>query len=128
VIYRGLRVEKNIFLTVVAVAASVGFGHSILAAIGVLLGGILAIVNYRWLQRGIAVMLDLAANTGEAPGVWRAGAKFFLRWVLIFLALAICQWYTLTMAIALIAGLLVSTIPIVLTHTHRGLGSEKTTG
>src|SRR3989442_5180497 len=69
------RVTAATFALVAALAAPAGWPGGPAAALGVLAGGALAIVNFRWLAaRAVAV----ASSAGVAGGAWLVGARLRL--------------------------------------------------
>jgi len=64
--------------------AWVGFGFR--SAIGVLLGCIIAYLNFQWLKNGVSGIADRVTNTGKPQSGKGIVARFLLRYVLLGLA------------------------------------------
>ena len=60
------------------------FGHR--AAIGFLLGCVIAYLNFQWLKSGVSGLADRVTNTGKAQSGAGIVARFLLRYVLLGLA------------------------------------------
>ncbi len=61
-----------------------GFGFR--SAIGVLLGCIIAYLNFQWLKNGVSGIADRVTNTGKPQSGKGIVARFLLRYVLLGLA------------------------------------------
>lgn len=99
-------VEARIFRAMIAVVAVAVIASAIVApwrvTSGLLLGGLLSLLNYRWLHGSVAALLDM-----QKPGVkprlklWKHGLRYFV------IALAVLAGYQLNLIslAATIAGL-----------------------
>jgi hypothetical protein len=68
----------------VSVAAWIRFGPR--AAIGLLLGCVIAFLNFQWLKSGVSGLADRVTNTGKRQSGKGIVARFVLRYVLLGLA------------------------------------------
>ena len=66
------------------IAALWKFGR--FAAVGFLLGGVIAYLNFHWLKSGISGLADRVTNTGKGQSGKGIIARFLLRYVLLGLA------------------------------------------
>ena len=69
---------------VFAAAAWIRFGPR--AAVGLLLGCIIAFLNFQWLKSGVSGLADRVTNTGKPRSGKGIIARFLLRYVLLGLA------------------------------------------
>lgn len=89
----------------------IGFVGSVLGALlvsvpfgaGVLIGSLLAFVNYYWLKYSLKKVFDLAAETGERPRL--LGLKYFGRYLLLGMLVAILYATDAVSIIGLILGM-----------------------
>ncbi|MBS1795229.1 MAG: ATP synthase subunit I [Acidobacteria bacterium] len=79
-----------------SVFVSVGFG------VGVLIGGVLSLVNYYWLKRSLKVIFDEAV-AGEKPQFLTA--RYFMRYLALGAALAVVYLTQLVPIVAVLIGL-----------------------
>ena len=68
----------------VSTAAWIRFGSR--AAIGVVLGSVIAFLNFQWLKGGVSGLADRVTNTGKRQSGKGIVARFLLRYVLLGLA------------------------------------------
>jgi hypothetical protein len=68
----------------VSTAAWIRFGPR--AAIGVVLGSVIAFLNFQWLKGGVSGVADRVTNTGKRQSGKGIVARFLLRYVLLGLA------------------------------------------
>jgi hypothetical protein len=68
----------------VSAAAWMRFGPP--AAVGVVLGCLIAFLNFQWLKSGVSGLADRVTNTGERQSGKGIVARFLLRYVLLGLA------------------------------------------
>ena len=68
----------------VSTAAWIRFGPR--AAIGVVLGSVIAFLNFQWLKGGVSGLADRVTNTGKRQSGKGIVARFLLRYVLLGLA------------------------------------------
>ena len=68
----------------VSTAAWIRFGPR--AAIGVVLGCVIAFLNFQWLKGGVSGLADRVTNTGKRQSGKGIVARFLLRYVLLGLA------------------------------------------
>lgn len=71
--------------------------------LGVLVGSVLAFVNYYWLKFSIAKILNLAAETGEKPRL--LGLKYFARYLILAVIVAILYATNAVSVVGLILGM-----------------------
>ena len=89
----------------------IGFVGSVLGALlvsvpfgmGVLIGNLLAFVNYYWLKFSLKKSFDLAASTGKRPRM--LGLKYFGRYIVLAAIVAILYATSSVSAIGLILGM-----------------------
>ena len=79
-----IRVFMAVLGVLGSVTAWVGFGWH--AALGVLLGSIIAYLNFHWLKSGVGGLADRVTNTGKRQSGKGIVARFLLRYVLLGLA------------------------------------------
>jgi hypothetical protein len=63
------------------IAVAWKFGRS--AALGFLLGAVIAYLNFQWLKSGVSGLADRVTNTGKAQSGKGIVARFLLRYVLL---------------------------------------------
>jgi len=68
----------------VSTAAWIRFGPR--AAVGVVLGSVIAFLNFQWLKGGVSGLADRVTNTGKRQSGQGIVARFLLRYVLLGLA------------------------------------------
>jgi hypothetical protein len=96
------RLERNTYLVLAAmlvVSLIIGKWKIIL---GVALGGLLGLLNIRWLEASLGVIISGAQLTGQTPK-WTAG-KFILRYLIIGLVISLALWSGYFNILAIIAG------------------------
>ena len=82
-------VEARIFRTMMVAVAMAAIVSAMLApwrvTTGVLLGGVLSLLNYRWLHGSVAALLDVQ-KPGAKPKMkfWKHGARYFVIAVVVF--------------------------------------------
>ena len=64
-----------------SIAAWLKFGRG--AALGFLLGCVIAYLNFHWLKNGVSGLADRVTNTGKAQSGTGIIARFLLRYVLL---------------------------------------------
>lgn len=110
---RGILSVMFVLAGIMAVAAAVFYGPT--AAIGVVLGGVLAWLNFRWLDSSTrAILVDPLVATTPILAM-----RYVLRYVLIAAVLVVIYYYDLLPVVAVIAGLASFALAVVL----RGLKS-----
>ncbi|MBV9242701.1 MAG: ATP synthase subunit I [Acidobacteria bacterium] len=110
---RGILAVMFVVVAVMAVAGAAAYG--LRASIGVLVGGLLAWLNYRWLDQSTrAILVDPTAATTPILAI-----RYVLRYVLIAAVLLGIWFYDLLPVTAVIAGLASFALAVVL----RGLKS-----
>ncbi|MEW6734581.1 MAG: hypothetical protein AB1489_24865 [Acidobacteriota bacterium] len=100
------RLEKNLIISILLfIILAVLFG-SLRLVIGVVVGGILAYLNYRWLHTSLKAVLVTAATGQPPPNTgWRI-VQFLLRWLIILVVLGLAVWqFGNELAIGIIVGL-----------------------
>ncbi len=71
--------------------------------VGVLVGSMLAFVNYYWLKVSLRKLFDLAAGSGERPRL--LGLKYFARYVVIGAVVAVLYATEAVSVVGLILGI-----------------------
>ncbi len=100
-------VERRIYRMMCGVVAA-GFGVSLFVATprvsaGLLLGGVLSIVNYRWLASSVRAVFSLTEASGARPR-WSA-ARFFLRYFFLAAIIAVAYVFNAVLLVAVFFGL-----------------------
>lgn len=70
---------------------------------GVLVGGILSLINFYWLKKSLKVIFDKIVDDGEKPRFM--GASYFLRYIVFGFILAIIYLTHIVPIIAVLLGL-----------------------
>ena len=70
---------------------------------GLLLGGVLSILNHRWMKNSLRAIFGYALTTGAKPNV--SSAKFIFRYFVIGLIVAVAYWLNLVSMPATLVGL-----------------------
>jgi hypothetical protein len=83
--YAGAMERIRNYMRVLAIVSSVGawlkFGRA--AGLGVLLGCVIAYLNFHWLKSGVAGLADRVTNTGKPQSGKGIVARFLFRYVLL---------------------------------------------
>jgi hypothetical protein len=86
--YAGALDRIRVLMIVLGCALSLGawliFGMR--PAVGFLLGGVIAYLNFQWLKSGVSGLADRATNSGKAQSGKGIIARFLLRYVLLGVA------------------------------------------
>jgi hypothetical protein len=70
--------------------------------LGTVLGGMLGLINYRWLSASLSVIIPNAAQTHRVPR-WTA-SKFILRYLVVGSAIGLALWSGWFNLLAIVAG------------------------
>jgi ATP synthase I chain len=113
------RVTAETCALVAALAAPAGWLGGPTGALGVLAGGVLAVVNFRWLAaRAVAV----ASGSGVAGGMWLVGAGLRLAaFAAVCAGLLALEW---AHPVALLAGLSVLPCAVIVEGLRAGRGER----
>ncbi|HJQ68569.1 MAG TPA: ATP synthase subunit I [Blastocatellia bacterium] len=104
------RVLRNIFAVIACAIVAAAFAADLSFMLGLLLGGALALFNYKWLHASLKVAL--ATGTGKAaPGTVM---KFVLRWVIIGAAVYVASLTGYFNPVAILAGLLSPAVAVMI--------------
>jgi hypothetical protein len=95
------RVWRNILLVIAAAVALTAIFADLRFALGLGLGGALALLNYRWLHSSVRAILEIGGEKAP-PG---ASMKFFFRWLVIGVVVYLLTRTGLFDAVAILAGL-----------------------
>ncbi|MFQ5674650.1 MAG: ATP synthase subunit I [bacterium] len=84
------RLERNMYLVLTAmVLGSLMIGNR-REILGTVVGGLLGLLNHRWLSTSLGAILSTAAQTGQPP-TWAAW-KFILRYLVIGFGIGLALW------------------------------------
>ena len=83
------RLEKNIIISILLFIFFASCFSTKLITVGVIIGGVLSYLNYRWLSKSLKSILLDVTNGQTPPKGMQAIQKFIFRWVLILLALVL---------------------------------------
>ena len=104
------RVLRNIFAVIALAIVAAAFLADLSFMLGLLLGGALALFNYKWLHASLKAALD--TGTGKAaPGTVM---KFVLRWIIIGAAVYAATLTGYFNSIAILAGLLAPALAVMI--------------
>jgi hypothetical protein len=95
------RVWRNIVIVIVVAVAATAVLADIKFAVGLAVGGCLALFNYRWLSASVRAILD-AGEEKAPPGT---SLKFLFRWVVIGFAVYVLTRTGYVDVVAVLAGL-----------------------
>ncbi len=101
------------------------------AGAGVAAGTVLAWINFRWLQQGVAVFERLSTQQAEAEKVRipkRVYIKFFGRYALLLAVLCATFFYSLLPPAAVLAGLFTPAAGVVAEGVHQLTRGRRETG
>jgi hypothetical protein len=119
------RVERRVWRNSIAVISTAILAAALFAdlkfLLGLILGGLLALLNYRWLHSSLRAALATGAKTA-APG---AAMKFVFRWVVIGLVVYAANLTGYFEPIAMLAGLFAPAVAIMIEAalvTYRAIG------
>ncbi len=77
------RVLRNIVIAIALGALSAAIFGGLRLALGALLGGVLSIINFKWLAGSLRALFELNRETGSKKTPPGTMMKFILRWLLI---------------------------------------------
>lgn len=104
------RVLRNIFAVIALAIVAAAFLADLSFMLGLLLGGALALFNYKWLHASLKAALD--TGTGKAaPGTVM---KFIFRWIIIGAAAYVASLTGYFNPIAILAGLLAPALAVMI--------------
>jgi len=96
------RLERNTRLALVAMMGAALLSGKVNVILGVALGGVLGILNHRWLSSSLGAILTAASSNAKVSRL--AAAKFILRLVVIGGAIAAALWSRAFDLLGLVAG------------------------
>lgn len=100
--HRGILVSMGL---IVLVGAFIGYAFQGLRfSLGIVIGGLLALGNYLWLDRSTRAIFDTAASTGPHSAAWLA-VKYILRYMVMGAVLLLIYLTDAFPVTAVIAGL-----------------------
>jgi len=114
---RHLKIANWVVLAILVGAGYLGGGREF--ALGVLVGGLVVVINFHLLHRFLKGILDGVQSDGGSPG--RAKAFFAAKQLLRFLALVIVVYLLVSHGWVNAIGLLVGLSTVVLTLTLLGI-------
>ena len=80
------RIRKSMLVLGVVLPAAVWFKFGTRPALGLLLGSVIAYLNFQWLKSGVSGIADRVTNTGKPQSGKGIVARFLLRYVLLGVA------------------------------------------
>ncbi|KAF0210026.1 MAG: hypothetical protein FD167_5414 [bacterium] len=83
------RLEKNIVISIVLFVLFAFLFGTKRFALGVIIGGVLSYINYRWLYSSLKSILLDVTNGQTPPKGLAAIRKFIFRWLLVFAVLVL---------------------------------------
>ena len=82
--------EMRVFRVMIATVALAAVGSTLLApwrvTLGLMLGGVLSLLNYHWLRTSIAAVLNVAGTDRPRVQIWRYLVRYFVVGVAVFAA------------------------------------------
>ena len=108
------RVLRNIVLAIALGALSAAIFGGIRLTLGALLGGVLSIINFKWLASSLRALFELNKETGGRKTPPGSMMKFILRWLLIGAAGYGASRTGLFDAAGIVAGLLAPAAAVIL--------------
>jgi hypothetical protein len=104
------RVWRNIFAVIACAIVAAALLADLSFMLGLLLGGALALLNYRWLHAS----LKAAIATGTAKAAPGTVMKFVLRWIIIGMAVYVASLTGYFNPVAILAGLLSPAVAVMI--------------
>jgi hypothetical protein len=80
------RIRRSMIVLGVVVSAAAWWQYGRWAALGFLLGSVIAYLNFQWLKSGVSGLADRVTNTGKPQSGKGIVARFLLRYVLLGVA------------------------------------------
>lgn len=80
------RISRLMIVLGVVVSAAAWWRYGRWAALGFLLGGVIAYLNFQWLKSGVSGLADRVTNSGKRQSGKGIVARFLLRYVLLGVA------------------------------------------
>jgi hypothetical protein len=77
------RIRRSMIVLGVMVSAAAWWKYGRWAALGFLLGAVIAYLNFQWLKSGVSGLADRVTNTGKPQSGKGIVARFLLRYVLL---------------------------------------------
>ena len=77
------RIRNSMIVLAVVLTAATGWKFGRGAALGFLLGCVIAYLNFHWLKSGVSGLADKVTNTGQRQSGTGIVAKFLLRYLLL---------------------------------------------
>jgi hypothetical protein len=84
------RLEWNTYLVLAAMLIGSWLTGNLKVILGTILGGVLGLINYRWLSASLSVIIPAAAESNRVPR-WTA-SKFILRYFVIGASIVLALW------------------------------------
>jgi hypothetical protein len=104
------RVWRNIFAVIAFAIVAAAFAADLSFMLGLLMGGALALFNYKWLHA--SVKAALATGTGKAAPA--TVMKFLFRWIIIGAAVYVADLTGYFNPMAILAGLLAPAVAVMI--------------
>jgi ABC-type phosphate/phosphonate transport system permease subunit len=104
------RVWRNIFAVIAVAIVAAAIASDLRFMLGLLMGGALALFNYKWLHA--SVKAALATGTGKAAPA--TVMKFLFRWIIIGMAVYAADLTGYFNPIAILAGLLAPAVAVMI--------------
>ena len=104
------RVWRNIFAVIACAIVAAALLADLSFMLGLLLGGALALFNYKWLHAS----LKAAIATGTAKAAPGTVMKFVLRWIIIGMAVYVASLTGYFNPVAILAGLLSPAVAVMI--------------
>ena len=104
------RVLRNIFAVIALAIVAAAFLADLSFMLGLLLGGALALFNYKWLHASLKAALD----TGTGKAAPATVMKFIFRWIIIGAAAYVASLTGYFNPIAILAGLLAPALAVMI--------------
>ena len=77
------RIRNSMIVLALVLTAAAGWKFGRAAALGFLLGCVIAYLNFHWLKSGVSGLADKVTNTGKRQSGTGIVAKFLLRYLLL---------------------------------------------
>ncbi len=104
------RVLRNIFAVIAVAIVAAAILADLSFMLGLLLGGALALFNYKWLHASVKAALD----TGTGKAAPATVMKFIFRWIIIGAAAYVASLTGYFNPIAILAGLLAPALAVMI--------------
>ena len=104
------RVLRNIFAVIALAIVAAAFLADLSFMLGLLLGGALALFNYKWLHASVKAALE----TGTGKAAPATVMKFIFRWIIIGAAAYVASLTGYFNPVAILAGLLAPALAVMI--------------